>query len=334
MTALLSVKNLTVEFTTRDGIAPVIDDLSFDLAPGETLSLVGESGCGKSMTALAIMGLIPSPPGRVAGGSISLAGENLLQASDTRLRAVRGNDISMVFQEPMTSLNPVFTVGEQISETLRRHQGLNRRQAKALSIEMLDAVQIPLPTRRINDYPHQLSGGMRQRVMIAMALACRPKVLIADEPTTALDVTVQAQIFDLMRAVGKETDAAIILITHDMGSVAEMAERVVVMYAGRKIEEGYVDDILARPRHPYTRGLIACVPHLLETVSAERPFLQEIPGMVPPLSEFGFVGCLFAPRCDRVETRCWQEKPQVTQVTSTQGAACWNLEEAKISADA
>ena len=334
MTALLSVKNLTVEFTTRDGIAPVIDDLSFDLAPGETLSLVGESGCGKSMTALAIMGLIPSPPGRVAGGSLSLAGENLLQASDTRLRAVRGNDISMVFQEPMTSLNPVFTVGEQISETLRRHQGLNRRQAKALSIEMLDAVQIPLPTRRINDYPHQLSGGMRQRVMIAMALACRPKVLIADEPTTALDVTVQAQIFDLMRAVGKETDAAIILITHDMGSVAEMAERVVVMYAGRKIEEGYVDDILARPRHPYTRGLIACVPHLLETVSAERPSLQEIPGMVPPLSEFGFVGCLFAPRCDRVETRCWQEKPQVTQVTSTQGAACWNLEEAKISADA
>ena len=334
MTALLSVKNLTVEFTTRDGIAPVIDDLSIDLAPGETLSLVGESGCGKSMTALAIMGLIPSPPGRVAGGSISLAGENLLQASDTRLRAVRGNDISMVFQEPMTSLNPVFTVGEQISETLRRHQGRNRRQAKALSIEMLDAVQIPLPTRRINDYPHQLSGGMRQRVMIAMALACRPKVLIADEPTTALDVTVQAQIFDLMRAVGKETDAAIILITHDMGSVAEMAERVVVMYAGRKIEEGYVDDILARPRHPYTRGLIACVPHLLETVSAERPSLQEIPGMVPPLSEFGFVGCLFAPRCDRVETRCWQEKPQVTQVTSTQGAACWNLEEAKISADA
>ena len=334
MTALLSVKNLTVEFTTRDGIAPVIDDLSFDLAPGETLSLVGESGCGKSMTALAIMGLIPSPPGRVAGGSISLAGENLLQASDTRLRAVRGNDISMVFQEPMTSLNPVFTVGEQISETLRRHQGLNRRQAKALSIEMLDAVQIPLPARRINDYPHQLSGGMRQRVMIAMALACRPKVLIADEPTTALDVTVQAQIFDLMRAVGKETDAAIILITHDMGSVAEMAERVVVMYAGRKIEEGYVDDILARPRHPYTRGRIACVPHLLETVSAERPSLQEIPGMVPPLSEFGFVGCLFAPRCDRVETRCWQEKPQVTQVTSTQGAACWNLEEAKISADA
>ena len=334
MTALLSVKNLTVEFTTRDGIAPVIDDLSFDLAPGETLSLVGESGCGKSMTALAIMGLIPTPPGRVASGSISLAGEDLLQTSDTRMRAVRGNDISMVFQEPMTSLNPVFTVGEQISETLRRHQGLNRRQAKALSIEMLDAVQIPLPARRINDYPHQLSGGMRQRVMIAMALACRPKVLIADEPTTALDVTVQAQIFDLMRAVGKETDAAIILITHDMGSVAEMAERVVVMYAGRKIEEGYVDDILARPRHPYTRGLIACVPHLLETVSAERPSLQEIPGMVPPLSEFGFLGCLFAPRCDRVETRCWQEKPQVTQVTSTQGAACWNLEEAKISADA
>lgn len=334
MTALLSVKNLTVEFTTRDGIAPVIDDLSFDLAPGETLSLVGESGCGKSMTALAIMGLIPSPPGRVASGSINLAGENLLQASDTRMRAVRGNDISMVFQEPMTSLNPVFTVGEQISETLRRHQGLTRRQAKALSIEMLDAVQIPLPTRRINDYPHQLSGGMRQRVMIAMALACRPKVLIADEPTTALDVTVQAQIFDLMRAIGKETGAAIILITHDMGSVAEMAERVVVMYAGRKIEEGYVDDILTRPRHPYTRGLIACVPHLLETVSAERPYLQEIPGMVPPLSDFGFMGCLFAPRCNRVETRCWQEKPKVTQITSSHSAACWNLQEATVRVDA
>ena len=233
MTPLLSVKNLTVEFTTRDGTVPVIDDLSFDLAPGETLSLVGESGCGKSMTALAIMGLIPSPPGRVAAGSISLQGENLLQATDTRMRAVRGNDISMVFQEPMTSLNPVFTVGDQIGETLRRHQGLTRHQAKSKSIEMLDAVKIPLPTRRINDYPNQLSGGMRQRVMIAMALACRPKILIADEPTTALDVTVQAQIFDLMLAVGKETEAAIILITHDMGSVAEMADRAVVMFAGR-----------------------------------------------------------------------------------------------------
>ena len=330
MANLLEVRDLHVSF----GNEPAVSGVSFDIAPGETLALVGESGSGKSVTALSVLQLLPYPMANHPGGSITVNGQEMIDAPKTQLLNVRGGVVSMVFQEPMTSLNPVFTVGEQISETLRRHQGLNRRQAKALSIEMLDAVQIPLPTRRINDYPHQLSGGMRQRVMIAMALACRPKVLIADEPTTALDVTVQAQIFDLMRAVGKETDAAIILITHDMGSVAEMAERVVVMYAGRKIEEGYVDDILARPRHPYTRGLIACVPHLLETVSAERPSLQEIPGMVPPLSEFGFVGCLFAPRCDRVETRCWQEKPQVTQVTSTQGAACWNLEEAKISADA
>ena len=275
---LLSVKNLTVEFTIRGGVVPVIADLSFDLIPGETLSLVGESGCGKSMTALAIMGLIPSPPGEISAGSIVFQGEDLVQASDRRLREIRGNEVSMVFQEPMTSLNPVYTVGEQIAETLRRHQGLTRNQAQAQAIEMIDAVQIPLPDRRVNDYPHQLSGGMRQRIMIAMALACRPKILIADEPTTALDVTVQAQIFDLMQNLQRETGAAIILITHDMGSVAEMAERVVVMYAGRKIEDGHVEDILLRPRHPYTRGLIACVPHLLDKVTSDRPFLQEVPG--------------------------------------------------------
>ena len=331
--SLLSVRNLTVEFATRDGVVPVIDDLSFDLAPGETLSLVGESGCGKTITALAVMGLIPSPPGRVAAGSISLAGEDLVQATGSRMREIRGNEVSMVFQEPMTSLNPVFTIGEQIGETLRRHQGLTRRQAQAQSVQMLDAVQIPLPGRRANDYPHQLSGGMRQRVMIAMALACRPKILIADEPTTALDVTVQAQIFDLMQALRKETEAAIILITHDMGSVAEMAERVVVMYAGRKIEEGQVDDILIRPRHPYTRGLIACVPHLLETVSSERPYLQEVPGMVPPLADFGFDGCMFAPRCDLVEESCWHKKPDVIQLTDSQSAACWNLQNSEVPVD-
>ena len=239
----------------------------------------------------------------------------------------------MVFQEPMTSLNPVFTIGEQIGETLRRHQGLTRRQAQAQSVQMLDAVQIPLPGRRANDYPHQLSGGMRQRVMIAKALACRPKILIADEPTTALDVTVQAQIFDLMQALREETEAAIILITHDMGSVAEMAERVVVMYAGRKIEEGRVDDILIRPRHPYTRGLIACVPHLLDTVSSERPYLQEVPGMVPPLADFGFDGCMFAPRCDLVEESCWHKKPDVIQLTDSQSAACWNLQNSEVPVD-
>jgi len=280
---LLSVCNLTVEFTIRGGVVPVIDDLSFELAAGETLSLVGESGCGKSMTALAIMGLIPSPPGTISAGSIILQGEDLVQVTDARLREIRGNEVSMVFQEPMTSLNPVYTVGEQIAETLRRHQGLTRSQAQAQAIQMIDAVQIPLPDRRVHDYPHQLSGGMRQRIMIAMALACQPKILIADEPTTALDVTVQAQIFDLMQNLQKETGAAIILITHDMGSVAEMAERVVVMYAGRKIEDGRVEDILLRPQHPYTRGLIACVPHLLDTVTSDRPYLQEVPGMVPPL---------------------------------------------------
>ena len=272
----------------------MIDDLSFDLGPGETLSLVGESGCGKSMTALAIMGLIPSPPGVISAGSIILQGEDLIQATDARLRAIRGNEISMVFQEPMTSLNPVYTVGEQIAETLRRHQGLTRNQAKDQAIQMIDAVQIPLPDRRVNDYPHQLSGGMRQRIMIAMALACQPKILIADEPTTALDVTVQAQIFDLMQNLQRETGTAIILITHDMGSVAEMAERVVVMYAGRKIEDGQVQDILLQPRHPYTRGLIACVPHLLDKVTTDRPFLQEVPGTVPPLSDFGFDGCMLS----------------------------------------
>ena len=323
--SLLCVRNLTVEFAIRGGVVPVIDDLSFDLDSGGTLSLVGESGCGKSMTALAIMGLIPSPPGVISAGSIILQGEDLVQATDARLRAIRGNEISMVFQEPMTSLNPVYTVGEQIAETLRRHQGLTRNQAKAQAIQMIDAVQIPLPDRRVNDYPHQLSGGMRQRIMIAMALACQPKILIADEPTTALDVTVQAQIFDLMQNLQRETGAAIILITHDMGSVAEMAERVVVMYAGRKIEDGQVQDILLQPRHPYTRGLIACVPHLLDKVTTDRPFLQEVPGTVPPLSDFGFDGCMFAPRCDLVRDECWEEKPRDIQLTKTQSVACWEI---------
>ena len=322
---LLSVCDLTVEFTIRGGVVPVIDDLSFELAAGETLSLVGESGCGKSMTALAIMGLIPSPPGTISAGSIILQGEDLVQVTDARLREIRGNEVSMVFQEPMTSLNPVYTVGEQIAETLRRHQGLTRSQAQAQAIQMIDAVQIPLPERRVHDYPHQLSGGMRQRIMIAMALACQPKILIADEPTTALDVTVQAQIFDLMQNLQKETGAAIILITHDMGSVAEMAERVVVMYAGRKIEDGRVEDILLGPQHPYTRGLIACVPHLLDTVTSDRPYLQEVPGMVPPLADFGFEGCMFAPRCNLVKDVCWQEKPDATKLTETQSAACWEL---------
>ncbi|WP_416898579.1 MAG: ABC transporter ATP-binding protein [Minwuia sp.] len=294
---LLSVENLRVEFDTRDGIAPVIQNLSFELKAGETLGIVGESGCGKSMTALAVMGLVPGPMGRIAGGAIRLAGEDLVKAGERRMRQVRGNDISMIFQEPMTSLNPVFTVGDQIGETVRVHQGLSKREAFGRAIEMLRAVGIPAPERRAGEYPHQLSGGMRQRVMIAMALACRPRVLIADEPTTALDVTVQAQIFDLLQDLQRETGTAIILITHDMGAIAEMAERVIVMYAGRKVEDGPVGEILSRPLHPYTRGLISCVPHLAAEPSAERHDLVEIPGVVPGLTQLGRDGCPFAPRC-------------------------------------
>jgi len=323
---LLTVKNLSVDFEIRGGVVPVIDDLSFDLKAGETLSLVGESGCGKSMTALAIMGLIPSPPGRRASGSILLEGEDLLMAPEKRKQEIRGNEISMVFQEPMTSLNPVYTVGEQISETLRKHQNLSNIQAKDKTVELLELVRIPIAGNRVNNYPHQLSGGMRQRVMIAMALACNPKILLADEPTTALDVTVQAEIFDLIKDLRKNTDTAIILITHDMGSVSEMAEKVLVMYAGRKIEEGKVDEILLRPRHPYTKGLIASVPHLQQTVSTERQFLKEISGMVPPLAEFGAKCCMFAPRCHVASDQCWHEKPGLIQVSDSQFSACWNLE--------
>ncbi|HZD24761.1 MAG TPA: ABC transporter ATP-binding protein [Alphaproteobacteria bacterium] len=322
-TPLLSLQELSVEFRTRNGIARVIDDLSFDLRPGETLGIVGESGCGKSMTALAVMGLVPSPPGRIAGGRIDFQGEDLAAASEARLRQIRGNDISMIFQEPMTSLNPVFTVGEQIAETLRLHEGLSRRAARERTVEMLRAASIPAPERRAGEYPHQLSGGMRQRVMIAMALACRPRVLIADEPTTALDVTVQAQIFDLLQDLKTHMNTAVILITHDMGVIAEMAQRVVVMYAGRKVEDGPVEEILSNPRHPYTRGLIACVPHLQAEPPVERPPLLEIPGVVPSLAELGRGGCPFAPRCGEAMQRCREAMPGQTEVGTGHHAACW-----------
>ncbi len=327
-TPLLSVRDLTVEFSTRTGTVPVLDALSFDLNARETLSLVGESGCGKSMTALAIMGLIPMPPGRIARGSIRFVDEELTTASNRRMREIRGNDISMVFQEPMTSLNPVYTIGEQIAEVLRLHQGLTRRQAWAQAIQLLEAVSIPLPQRRVEDYPHQLSGGMRQRVMIAIALACQPRILIADEPTTALDVTVQAGIFDLLHQLREDTGTAVVLITHDMGAVAEMAERVVVMYAGRKVEEGPVADILGRPRHPYTQGLIASVPHVQEEVSAEREDLTEIPGIVPSLDEFGEDRCLFAPRCAYADNRCRGQRPLETALGAERRVVCWHVSEA------
>lgn len=326
MSHLLEVKNLRIELTTRDGVAPVIDDLSFTLNPGETLSFVGESGCGKSMTALALMGLLPEKVGQVAAGNIIFNGEDLSQASDQRLRAIRGNDISMIFQEPMTSLNPVFTIGEQIAEVLRAHQGLSRRAAWAQAIELLDAVRIPNAKDRVSDYPFQMSGGQRQRAMIAMALACQPKILIADEPTTALDVTVQAQIFDLLTDLRNQTGAAIILITHDMGAVAEMAERMIVMYAGRKAELGPVDQIIEHPRHPYTKGLIECVPHIQSNPSIERHDLVEVPGIVPSLREFGKDQCLFASRCAYLTEACLTSRPDEKHFANGQSADCWHAE--------
>ena len=326
MSPLLEVKNLRIELTTRDGVAPVIDDLSFTLNPGETMSFVGESGCGKSMTALALMGLLPEKVGRVAAGNIIFDGEDLSQASDERLRAIRGNEISMIFQEPMTSLNPVFTIGEQIAEVLRAHQGLSRNAAWAQSIELLNAVRIPNAKSRVSDYPFQMSGGQRQRAMIAMALACQPKILIADEPTTALDVTVQAQIFDLLTDLRKQTGAAIILITHDMGAVAEMAERMIVMYAGRKAELGPVDQIIEHPRHPYTKGLIECVPHIQSDPSLERHDLVEVPGIVPSLREFGKDQCLFASRCAYLTKACLASRPIEKLFANGQSADCWHAE--------
>ena len=319
---LLSIKNLTVVFKTRLGEVPVIDDVSFSIAPGEILGIVGESGCGKTMTSLAIMRLMPEQ-GKVTSGSIRLSGEDLVVASEARMRGLRGNEISMVFQEPMTSLNPVFSVGEQIAEVLKAHQGLSKIEARDHAVELLESVKIPLPSRRANDYPHQLSGGMRQRVMIAIALACKPKVLIADEPTTALDVTVQAHIFELLHELRDQTGTSIILITHDMASVAEMAERVMVMYAGRKVEEGPVEEILTNPLHPYTQGLIRCVPHLMETISPVRQDLHEIPGIVPPISHFGRNECLFAPRCSFVEYRCLNQRPLDSKRASEHLTACW-----------
>ncbi len=327
MTPLLQVDNLRIELTTRDGVAPVIDDLSLQLNAGETLSFVGESGCGKSMTALALMGLLPEGVGRVASGKILFDGEDLTQASDARLREIRGNEISMIFQEPMTSLNPVYTIGEQIAEVLRRHQNLSKKAAWNKAIELLDAVRIPNPSARVSDYPHQMSGGQRQLVMIAIALACEPKILIADEPTTALDVTVQAQIFDLLRDLGREFGTAIILITHDMGAVADMAERMIVMYAGRKAEAGPVEQVIEHPRHPYTKGLISCVPHLIATLTEERPELTEVAGIVPSLRDFGRDQCLFASRCDRADQQCKSSRPPEIEFDDGQSSACWHAEQ-------
>ncbi len=319
--ALLEVQNLQTHFGTIDGVVRAVEGLSFHIEAGETVSIVGESGCGKSVTSMSILRLIAEPPGRIAG-KILFQGRDLLALSEPEMRQIRGNDISMIFQEPMTSLNPVLTVGRQIGETLELHQGMNRQQAEARAVEMLILVGIPAPGRRVREYPHQLSGGMRQRVMIAMALACNPKLLIADEPTTALDVTIQAQILDLMRDLKTRLDSAIMLITHDLGVVAEMAQRVVVMYAGRKVEEAAVRDIFARPRHPYTRGLIGAVPKLGSSlVEGGRSKLAEIPGLVPSLRR-PIIGCAFAGRCAMVTDVCRSVAPAIEAKASGHYVAC------------
>jgi peptide/nickel transport system ATP-binding protein len=318
--ALLEVENLQTHFRTSDGINRAVDGVSFHVEAGETLAIVGESGCGKSVTAMSILRLIPEPPGKIAG-AIRFNGRNLLEASEREMRAIRGNEISMIFQEPMTSLNPVLNVGRQIGETLRLHQGLSARAAEERAIDMLNLVGIPEARRRVREYPHQLSGGMRQRVMIAIALACNPKLLIADEPTTALDVTIQAQILDLMRDLKNTVGAAIVLITHDLGVVAEVAERVVVMYAGKKVEEAPVGPLFRTPRHPYTQGLLGSVPKLGSSLVGEETRLAEIPGLVPSLKR-KIDGCVFASRCAYATDLCRAVAPAFELKAEGHSAAC------------
>lgn len=334
MSHLLEVKNLQTNFPTRAGVVKAVNDVSFHLDAGELVGLVGESGCGKSITSLSIMRLI-APPGTIAGGEIWFKGanypsaENLLKASDERMRDIRGNDIAMIFQDPMTSLNPVYTVGEQIAEALRLHRGLSRKQAYEAAIEAMKEVAMPSPERRVDDYPHQLSGGMRQRVMIAMALACDPELLIADEPTTALDVTIQAQILELIDNLRKTRKLAVLLITHDLGVVAEVADRVAVMYTGRIVEEANVEEIFERPRHPYTQGLLRSVPKLtIEGITrAER--LETIEGIVPSPTNLP-PGCHFAPRCPHRFERCTHEPMPLFNVENKADVRCVLYENGKV----
>ena len=323
---VLSVQNLRTWFYTRDGIAKAVDGVSFDVRSGETLCVVGESGCGKSVTAMSILRLLPMPPARIVEGRIEFEGRNLLEISPEEMQDIRGNVVSMIFQEPMTSLNPVLTVGRQIAESFELHQGMDKSAALEKAVEMLDLVRIPDPRRRVHEYPHQMSGGMRQRVMIAMALSCRPRLLIADEPTTALDVTIQAQILELMDDLKRQLGSAIMLITHDLGVVAEMAERVIVMYAGRKVEEAPVGPLFARPLHPYTHGLMRAIPRLDRAAAAlGRERLQEIPGTVPSLKD-EIVGCAFAPRCAFVAERCRREAPPLELKQDGHLVACFEAD--------
>jgi len=319
---LLDVKNLKTYFFTDEGMVRAVDGVDLYINQGETLGVVGESGCGKSVTALSIMKLIPQPPGKIVEGEINYNGVNLVELKPNRMRKIRGKEISMVFQEPMTSLNPVFTCGEQIAEALRLHEGLGRREAMDKTVEMLKLVHIPNAERRVKEYPHQLSGGMRQRIMIAMALSCNPKLLIADEPTTALDVTIQAQILDLLNELKAKLGMAVMLITHDMGVIAETAQRVVVMYAAKVAEEAPVADLFKDPLHPYTQGLLRSIPRI-DLDATERRRLETIAGTVPTLRGEIAPGCRFAPRCPFVKSVCTEKDPVIKEVKPGHRVACW-----------
>ena len=321
---VLELKNLETHFETRNGTVRAVDGVSYSVEHGETLGVVGESGCGKSVTSLSVLRLIPNPPGKIVGGSVLFENEDLTQVSEKRIQQVRGNEISMIFQEPMTSLNPMMTVGKQISEPLTRHLGLSAKDASDRAREMLELVNIPDSKKWLKGYPHEMSGGMRQRVMIAIALACNPKVLIADEPTTALDVTIQAQILKLIRELQENMGTAVIMVTHDLGVVAEVADRVVVMYAGRKVEEASVKALFAQPRHPYTIGLMAAIPRLDKIAAGDglADRLTEIPGVVPALYDLP-PGCAFADRCSFVTDQCRAEKPLLEEKQGGHFAACW-----------
>ena len=325
--AILEIDDLRTHFFTQAGVIRAVDGVSYSVRAGETLGVVGESGCGKSVTALSVLRLVASPPGRIVGGAVRFGGANLLDLSESEMEDIRGNEISMIFQEPMTSLNPLMTCGRQIAEAIALHQDLSPRRAMDQAVEMLRRVSIPEPERRVHAYPHQLSGGMRQRVMIAMALSCNPKVLIADEPTTALDVTIQAQILELMRELQETFGTAIVLITHDMGVVAENADRVVVMYAGRKVEEASAKVLFEAPGHPYTRGLLGSIPKLDVAARADpsRNRLDEIKGMVPSLRNL-VEGCAFAPRCEFATDQCRAAYPPLVQHRPGHAIACWHAD--------
>lgn len=317
-TPVLDVKQLQTTFFSTDGEIPAVDQISFSVKKGEILGIVGESGCGKSVTSLSIMKLIPQPPGKITNGEIWLNGEDLVHASEKRMREIRGNEVAMIFQEPMTSLNPLFTIGNQLIEGIRIHKKVSKKEARTDAINMLKLVGLPRAEQIINEYPHQLSGGMRQRVMIAMALSCNPRLLIADEPTTALDVTIQAQILALMKDLNEKLDTAIVMITHDLGVVADLCQRVIVMYAGKIVEEAEVRDIFNNPKHPYTVGLLQSVPDVRET----KDRLYSIPGNVPKPGSVQ-KGCRFAARCEKAHDRCYIEDPKLYQLENGQSVRCF-----------